>query len=829
MDFYILRNSITIGVVQASDWPIPLMDLKSVFYYLFPAWSYQNMSINGTNIFLLLYGFISSLIHNPAIIQKIFYFIPWALTPFSAYILLRFLEIRKGKMFFSLLYQFGPWITGQFMGGEPIDIILYLFIPLIFYVMLKFYSDLPKLYTYLTMVMMVPSFFSLEAPFFYIMLIIPLLLYFLWDNGIKYAIKRTLIISMSFFTIILFNIFSLLPYIDAYSSTSSSVSSTLSGFINFPPAVIEKYWLILIVIYLIVSTYLLMVKYKTNMKIFFLFFTAMSLFFVVIYPGLISNYIGIYIITKIPILAPFINPNEFLLYIWIELFIIVAYSFTLLDSSTLSNSRNNVNYVYTAIRKPATLIIALGIVILLVSSATIDIQSFESHDTDISLFSQGTNFEKTQIKPQYEYLLKYLECHGASYNLGFHTIIMPENPSYTLPFFIGSEVIPGYEGLFNHSISKTIINGINTQNSSFLMLLSVLGIKYIAVMNIPASTWSGSNGTPQLSYWGDKNIFIGNYTYYLKDLNNITGLKDVQKNNGLWIFENKYYKSPILESNYTYINDVLSGNFNEMYTVKNASTNFLNKPELCYSGGNYTINSYLNFTLFKSTSDLFIYNYTKILPNVTYELSFHFITTGTASFYYGSGENAIFIFYNESKYYTNIIGGTTITIAPEIVANNTYISYFKTPSYSSRLPVKFLIQLQPPVKHKKICVDISNLSLREVRITNNFNRYFLSVPYKFRGLTTLKLFNISNNETIILDESFGPGWYVADTHNEITKNDKSSLMQFNASDIGTFTIYYKYQKFYNYLLILSFGSIATFLATTIMRRVKKSHIGKRSK
>jgi len=145
------------------------------------------------------------------------------------------------------------------------------------------------------------------------------------------------------------------------------------------------------------------------------------------------------------------------------------------------------------------------------------------------------------------------------------------------------------------------------------------------------------------------------------------------------------------------------------------------------------------------------------------------------------------------------------------------------------LPVKFLIQLQPPVKHKKICVDISNLSLREVRITNNFNRYFLSVPYKFRGLTTLKLFNISNNETIILDESFGPGWYVADTHNEITKNDKSSLMQFNASDIGTFTIYYKYQKFYNYLLILSFGSIATFLATTIMRRVKKSHIGKRSK
>ena len=255
------------------------------------------------------------------------------------------------------------------------------------------------------------------------------------------------------------------------------------------------------------------------------------------------------------------------------------------------------------------------------------------------MFSQGTHFDKTQIKPQYEYLLKYLESHGASYNLGFHTIILPENPSYTLPFYIGSEMIPGYEGLFNHSISTTIINGINTQNSNFLMLLSVLGIKYIAVMNIPASTWYGSNSTPQLSFWGDHNIFIGNYTCYLKDFNNITGLTDVYKNNGLWLFENKYYKSPILESNYTYINDVLSGNFDKMYTVKNISTNVLNNPEWCYSGGNYTINSDLNFTLYKSTSDLFICNYTSLLPNATYELSFNFNTTGTDNLYYGSGQN----------------------------------------------------------------------------------------------------------------------------------------------------------------------------------------------
>ena len=105
-------------------------------------------------------------------------------------------------------------------------------------------------------------------------------------------------------------------------------------------------------------------------------------------------------------------------------------------------------------------------------------------------------------------------------------------------------------------------------------------------MNIPSNpTWYGSNGTPQLSMWGDKNIFIGNYTYYLKDLGNISGLKDVYNNNGIWIFDNEYYKSPILESNYTYINNVLSGNYSKMYTVENISGNLLNEPEWCYSGG----------------------------------------------------------------------------------------------------------------------------------------------------------------------------------------------------------------------------------------------------
>ena len=822
LDLYILRNSINIGVIQSADWPIPVPNLKFLFYYTFPAWSYQDMSSNGFNVFLLSYGFLSSISHNPAMTQKIFYYIPWALTPFSAYILLSFIGLKRSRIFFSLLYQFGPWMTGQFMDGEPVNVMLYLFIPLIFYVVMKFNSNLSKLYRYSTIVMVIPSFFTLEAPFFYIMLIIPFLLYIFWHNGIKYALERILIIALSFLTIILFNIYSLLPYIDAYSGASPSSSSIVNSFIEFPPAIVEKYWLILIAVCLIIITLLLMARDKTDIKTFFQFFTLISVILVIIYPGLISNNIGVYIITKIPILAPFINPNEFLLYVWFELLLATAYSFNILDIKTLDKNKGKLKHAYSVLKKPTVLIITVGIVILLISSATIEIQSFGSHDTDIHMFTQGPEFDKTQIKPQYEYLLKYLESHGVSYNLSFHTIILPENPARTLPFYIGADMIPGYEGLFNESISTNIINGINAENSSFLMLLSILGIKYIAVMNIPSNpTWYGSNGTPQLSMWGNKNIFIGNYTYYLKDLGNISGLKDVYNNNGIWIFDNEYYKSPILESNYTYINNVLSGNYSKMYTVENISGNLLNEPEWCYSGGNYSINSNLNFSLHKSSSSLIVYNYTYLPPNSTYELSFNFNTTGLSNLYYGNGQNGIMLFYNVTKSYSDVIGGTVITIAPEKVANGTYSAFFKVPDYNTPVPVQFLIQLQPPVTQNTIHVTISNLAVHQVRITNNFNKYFTSVSYKVEGLTTLELFNVSKNESVTVDQSYAPGWYIKNTDSEMYKNSKSGIMELNISDPGNIAVYYTYQNIYNYLLIISFASMTLFTAFALAYEIKK--------
>ena len=61
LDLYILRNSLAIGLVQSADWPIPILNLKYLYYYSIPAWNFQDMSSNGFNIYLLTYGFFSSL------------------------------------------------------------------------------------------------------------------------------------------------------------------------------------------------------------------------------------------------------------------------------------------------------------------------------------------------------------------------------------------------------------------------------------------------------------------------------------------------------------------------------------------------------------------------------------------------------------------------------------------------------------------------------------------------------------------------------------------------------------------------------------------------
>jgi hypothetical protein len=813
IDVYVLRNSINISIVQSADWPIPILNLKSLSYFFFPAWSFQDMAPNGMNVFLMVYGFFSSISHNPSLIQKLFYYLPWALSPFSAFVLLRYIGL-KGKLliFFSLLYQFGPWITGQFMDGEPVNVALYLFIPLVLYVTLRFRNKPLALFMWLTAVMAIPSFFTLEAPFFYIFLMLPVILFELSDDAIKNSLKLLASMAASFLAVILFNIYSIIPYITAFSEVSSSGSPFISSFTQFPPAVAARYWMLAFILTLI--PILIFIYYTNSAKFrkFFVFLFATSVFLLIIYPGLGDSNLGIFLLEHVPFFAPFINPLEFLLFIWLGLFVTTAYSTYLFKKEwrpafhlhrTKKRFFLNNKFVFS--------LLCIGISLLLISSTFVEIQSFGSNDTGRYLFTDGTHFDQTQIQPQYSKLNDYLGSHNGSFGLSYHTIIFPENPSSTLPFYIGQQMIPGYIGLFNKNISQQVLNGLTGNNSNFLMTLSIMGIRYLAVMDIPSSSWSGSNGSPELSMWGPNYIFVGNYSLYLNDLRNLSGLNLVLNENGLWVFENTYYESPIIASNPIYLNDLQRGDYHSMCNLTPISKNLAYASNYYYSGQNYSLTGKLNFTISKSNSSVHAYTFVYLKPNSTYVFSFNFDTNGTLPTFYGNGQNAGCAFFNVTPSSQNIVGVSVISLNPENHANGTYSSVFKTPGERNPISTKLVFQLQPPKNHKKIHVNITGVSLYMVNGTNMFFKYILPIHYSSIGSTTILLKNIPNSYEVSIDQSYGKGWHfeAGAVKGRVSMNS-FGLLGFVGDGSSNIIVHYTNQNVYTNLLYISFGSIFLF-------------------
>ena len=819
LDFWVLRNSINIGLVQSADWPIPISSLKALSLYTLPGWSFQDMAPNGTNMFLLAYGFFASITHNPVAVQKIFYYIPWALSPFTAYLLLKYLGLKRYLLVgFSLIYQFGPWINGQFMDGEPVNVMLYLFLPLILFFSLKYKERPMILFFTLSLSMVLPSFFTLEAPFFYLFLMLPVIMFLAFNRTFMTGLKYVLTSTFSFLAVVGFNSYALGPYITGFSQVSSSGSTLLSSFTGFPPAVEARYWMIAFLSISVLSLLIILGSKSSIYRNFFVSMVIVSAFLLMVYPGFGIDSIGIFLLERIPVFAPFINPNEFLLYLWLTLFLTIAYS-TIIWPAVMHDS---LNYrIYTKVlrlkSKYALSVFSVGIALLLASSGFVEIQSFGSHDTGSYLLTHGTNFSRNEVQPQYVELYDFLNEHNASFGLSYHTILFPENPNYTIPYYIGQQTIPGYIGIFSKNVSQQIINGINGNDSNFLMLLSLLGIKYLAVMNIPGSSWYGSKGSPQISMWGTQYIFVGNYTYYVRELDNLSGLSEVYSANGLLVFQNKFYESPIVSGSRKYASDIYTGNYNAIYNLTPISGNDLSNVSYYYSGRNYSVRGSLNITIGKSNSGVEAYTYTNLKPNSTYRFSFSFNTTGQSRTYYGNGQNQGMVFFNVSPSKTDIIGGTVITINPEYIANRTYSSTFRTYGSSSQLPAKVLFQLQPPLQHDRIEVRIYNVSLERVNGSNMFSSYFKPVHFSTEGQTTILLHNVPALSTVYIDQDFGSGWYlkVLNSTPISLKDNPLGILSANANGGGNIQIYFANQEVYNDLLYMSFGSILAFTFSSV--------------
>ena len=322
------------------------------------------------------------------------------------------------------------------MDGEPVNVMLYLFIPVILYVLLKYYDFPRKLFLYLTLAMLIPSFFTLESPFFYMFLICPVFMYLIFSKKIYRGLRMIFSSVMSFIAVIIFNIYSLTPYIGGFSQVASEGSSLILSFTQFQPAVAAKYWMLAFLAASWVSLYLARRSNKTEYGNQLLWFCVVSTLLVTIYPGLGFTSAGVFLLERFPLLAPFINPNEFLLYTWIVVFLTVAYCLLSWNSNShYSNNGKSKSFLHR-FKGAIPIAVTVGIALLLTSSAVVDIQSFGSHDTGMYLFTQGTQFQRTEVQPQYIDLYDFLISHNATFGLSYHTIIFPENPNYSQPFIM---------------------------------------------------------------------------------------------------------------------------------------------------------------------------------------------------------------------------------------------------------------------------------------------------------------------------------------------------------------------------------------------------------
>ena len=398
-----------------------------------------------------------------------------------------------------------------------------------------------------------------------------------------------------------------------------------------------------------------------------------------------------------------------------------------------------------------------------------------------------------------------------SYGLSPHTILFPENPGNSLPFYIGQQIIPGYIGEFGRNISQAIINGLNENNSDFLMTLSLYGIEYLAVMNIPRTSWSGSNGTPSLSMWGDNYIFIGNWTYYLQDLEKLSGLTMVFNDSGLFIFRNNFYISPVVQGTASDFQNLTAQNYTHFINTTAVSGNIMHNTTYYYLGTDYKLNSALNLTV-SGNYTVTVYSIMQLLPDTTYKFRVNYNTTENLTRYYGAGQSGVGIYYNVTPTHSNVTGGIVLTFKPAYIASGTYSGIFTTPMHNGYINAKFEWYIQPPLGQARATSDLSDVSLYAINGSTQFFGDFRAAPVSNLGYSTFSI-KVNRDAEISIDQFFGSNWifYGLGNSGKLSENTMG-LLSFDATHKGTYTVAYTGQYVYTTELYISFGGLIYVLA-----------------
>ncbi|MDG6912489.1 MAG: hypothetical protein JRN35_05345 [Nitrososphaerota archaeon] len=442
-------------------------------------------------------------------------------------------------------------------------------------------------------------------------------------------------------------------------------------------------------------------------------------------------------------------------------------------------------------------------------------------------------FRESQFPSQYFLLRNYLISQGASYSLGFHTLLLPQNPTPTyLPFSVGSDIVPGFVG--PSSQMYTVVKDIADNDSSVVALLALMGFKYLALIpTAPGDPWSGAYGPPSVGEWGPGGWFPqGNETLFLRMLTTWPYLSVVYSSGGLVVIQNDLYQSfAYTTTEPATVSEILAGNTSAAFQFSTNSPNVVSNGNLTSNAGwgNYSdANSGLlaNGTLFvrNGSSGAEAIQPVWLAPNSTYELAYCLKADPGAPTPPPAG-----VTRDEVGVYWNHGTGSNITGAAVAPPSFGYVSncfnyFFESPSSLDSIPAQISLGAQPPTSGSVDYVRYSQVSLRSG--SNGEVLTSIIFPFEAEPLSTPTSFEVTSssrlglqNETIHITTAYSAEWQLSSSLGSryYAFSSPQGFLEFNVTTpVGTLVLTFSGQASYSESVTVGFTAAIVLMATSAL-------------
>ena len=863
-DLFVTRSILFIGGFQSSDIDVGWIGINGV-EELFSPWNFETLGgVNSPagNFFLSSYA---SLVFGPGLSEKILYYSSIIVSSLALFILSRELKLSFGKAaLISFIFQLNPWFIGEFMTGEPAMTWMYALLPLVAYFVHMIFKHPSRVWIYpgLALSLALAEMFTLQSLAVYAFLLVPLTLSMLADRT---NTRRMMSLGGIFFAIcasLLMNIYSLSAYFSAASdlvaSSSSNISALFGGF-SSPAALTLKPWIVILFFGTMIASVILYRNSSFRGKIFLFSTTLFQSFFLIIYFAIPSPVVSL-LYTKIPIFTPFQNYDKFLLMPTVYSFSLVL--FTLVKVGKRSPGINSITVLKNGkhwrhkgyVTSSAHYLVAMFLVIILIASFLFSsIQPVQANINGNYYLRGEFSFPSNQIPSQYYELRSFLLSHGENFGLSSHVLVVPQNPGNILPFYVGETIIPGFIGptpdLYN------IIRNIADNQSSATYLMSLLGIKYVAILADPGdSNWPGATGQVSEGGWAGGYFPQGNSTYYTNILESWSSLKPIYVSTNITILENMnysgyayffkqspdpYYGGPFRNVTITdAINNVSSASYNLIYDTTPIGQNIIVNPSLKnFSAwnfnavsGNASLLANGTVVLNPGSKGASLSQNVALLPNTTYDLSLYVNTHPGYQGFPPNGDqrNYVGIYWNGGTGY-NGTAGASIDGYFNGNFTGTREFIFSTPQHNGIISAQFILAYEPPIENQTIYITYSNVTLRPVNGSVIFSKLVSPVELEQNNNYGYYIANYSDisGGFVVLDTSYNPDWVALTANGSIIHSTPGplGLTEFyveNGTHISS--VYYAGAKEYSIMVWtgwLLFGAFFVTFAVIFSKDMRK--------